>query len=114
MVWQIKNKKNNMNTIPHSFQLHNPNGLHRKYYIQKIVAKYIGDDFIGNPKYESEIKPCDENAEYFVLRLDKNGSDPVHMEACRKAILFYAELIKYHLPELSYDLISRYDTTKAT
>ena len=48
------------------------------------------------------------NTEYFVLRLDKEG-DKKHVEACRKAILIYAEEIKDYLPELSQDLIEKYE-----
>ena len=69
----------------------NPNGLHQRY----IVSKTSG-------------KPVDEDAEYFVLRVDKNGKDPKHIAACRKAVLKYAEEIADHLPELSKDLINRY------
>jgi hypothetical protein len=69
----------------------NPKGLYQRY----IVSKTSG-------------KPVDENAEYFVLRLDKNGKDPKHVKACRKAVLKYAEEIADHLPELSKDLIERY------
>lgn len=78
-----------MNNIPN--QDENPNGLHMRY----IVSKTNG-------------QPIDDNAEYFVLRLDKGGSDPKHIEACRKAVLAYAEEIRDHLPELSDDLINRY------
>ena len=76
-------------TIP--TQQENPNGLHRRY----IVSKANGE-------------PVDENAEYFVLRLDLGGSDPKHIVACRMAVLAYAQSIKDHLPELSKDLIERY------
>jgi hypothetical protein len=69
----------------------NPNGLHLRY----IVSKTDG-------------QPVDDDAEYFVLRLDKNGSDPKHIEACRKAIITYAVVIETHLPELAKDLIERY------
>jgi hypothetical protein len=51
----------------------------------------------------------DPNAHYFVLRLDKNGSDKKHIAACRKAICVYAEEIKDHLPHLAYDLKKLYD-----
>ena len=78
-----------MNIIP--TQTENPKGLHKRY----IVAKANGE-------------PVDENAEYFVLRLDKNGDDPVHIEACRQAVLTYATIIRNHLPELSDDLFQRY------
>jgi hypothetical protein len=69
----------------------NPNGLHQRY----VVSKTNG-------------KPIDKDAEYFVLRVDKNGKDPKHIEACRKAVIKYAEEIASHLPELSKELIIRY------
>lgn len=72
-------------------QEENPNGLYFKY----IVAKVTGE-------------PVDDDAEYFVLRLDENGNDPMHIKAGRKAIMTYAEEIKDYLPQLSTDLIERY------
>ena len=51
-------------------QEENPNGLYYRYNISKVSGE-----------------PVDENAEYFVLRLDKNGSDPKHIAACRKAAM---------------------------
>jgi hypothetical protein len=45
--------------------------------------------------------------EGFVLRLDEGG-DSKHVEACRKAVLTYAEEIKDYLPQLSKDLFDRY------
>jgi hypothetical protein len=75
----------------------NPKGLHLRY----IVSKVNGD-------------PVDENAEYFVLRLDKNGSDPNHIAACRRAIIEYAIAIREHLPQLSDDLFAKYGTKNET
>ena len=72
-------------------QQENPKGLHQRY----IVSKSNGE-------------PVDPSAEYFVLRVDLNGKDPKHIEACRKAVITYAENIQKHLPELSKDLIERY------
>lgn len=69
----------------------NPNGLHGRYIVEKVNGE-----------------PVDENAEYFILRLDKNGNDTKHIAACRKAIMTYAKEIKDHLPKLSKDLIERY------
>lgn len=69
----------------------NPTGLHGRYFVEKVNGE-----------------PIDENAEYFVLRLDKYGSDQKHIAACRKAILTYANEIKDHLPKLSKDIIERY------
>ena len=47
---------------------------------------------------------ADPNAKYFVMRYDHAANDPIHRDACRKAILRYAELIRDHLPELGSDL----------
>lgn len=66
-------------------------GLYNKYYVSKSNGKVV------NP-----------HADYFVLRLDKYGKDQKHVAACRKAVLYYAEEIKEHLPELSKDLIRKY------
>jgi hypothetical protein len=87
-------------------QLENPNGLHQKYLIQKIVHT---PDSLESKVYGNEwsVLPVDSGFEGFVLRLDKGG-DPKHVEACRKAILIYAEEIKDYLPELSKDLIEKY------
>jgi hypothetical protein len=91
------------------FKEDNPQGLHRRYYIQKFEGKkFVGQDFFGNSQFEPIFKPVDKDAEYFVLRLDDKGSDPKHIAACRKAVLTYAEEIKDHLPELSKDLKERY------
>ena len=78
-----------MNTIP--TQTENPKGLHKRY----IIAKANGE-------------PVDENAEYFVLRLDENGDDLSHVAACRKAVITYANEIRHHLPYLAADLIDKY------
>lgn len=69
----------------------NPKGFHQRYSVEKMNGRTI-----------------DKNAEYFVLRLDFGGSDQKHIEACRKAIVTYAEAIADHLPELSDDLLTRY------
>lgn len=87
----------------------NPIGLHRRYYIQKIVGKeYVGDDFFGQEKYEPVLKPVDPYAEYFVMRLDVRGSDFEHIKACRIGIHAYADAIQHHLPQLANDLRERY------
>ena len=72
-------------------QKENPKGLHMRY----IVSKTSGE-------------PVDETAEYFILRLDSGGSDPIHIEACRKAVLKYADEIESHIPQLTKDLRERY------
>ncbi len=87
----------------------NPKGLHSRYHIQKIKGKEFHryDDNL-QPTYRTVLEDVDPNAEYFVMRLDDGGKDKKHIDACRKAVLYYAELIKDHLPELSQDLIKRY------
>ncbi|MBY8982729.1 MAG: hypothetical protein KGD57_07260 [Candidatus Lokiarchaeota archaeon] len=85
-----------MKTI--SNQIENPKGLHQRYFIQKIIFR----------EGKFELKNVDIDAEYFVLRLDKNDKDTKHIGACRKAVLNYAENIKDHFPELAKDLIERY------
>lgn len=88
----------------------NPNGLHCRYYIQKYVGqKFIRYDWIGDAVYEPVFEEVDADAEYFTLRLDFGGNDQKHIDACRKAIMTYADEIKNHLPELSTDLIKRYE-----
>lgn len=62
-------------------------GLYEKYIIQKANGE-----------------PVDDNAKYFVLRYDENGSDPVHIAACRKAMATYSIEIKDHLPLLYKDI----------
>lgn len=69
----------------------NPDGLHRRY----IISKADGS-------------PIDEGAQYFVLRLDDNGKDRRHVEACRAAILRYAERIQTHIPKLAEDIRKKY------
>lgn len=80
-----------------------PNGLHQKYVIRKVIKvkpSLFGKIFVT--------KAVDPAAEYFLLRLDDKCKDKIHVEACRKAVLHYAELIKDHIPKLSKDLIERY------
>ena len=69
----------------------NPKGLHQRYFVSKVSGE-----------------PIDERAEYFILRLDEFGNDPIHIEACRKAAFAYTEAIKEHLPNLASDLVNRY------
>jgi len=65
-------------------------GLYRKYEISRTDGT-----------------PIDPDNEYFVLKVEGNG-DERHMEACRKAILVYAEEVKEFLPHVSKDIKSRY------
>jgi len=82
----------------------NPNGLHRRFVLRKIVG-WRKDGF---ESFKAITKAVDPKAEYFVLRLDNGGSDPNHIEACRKAIIAYAAAIEPYIPELAKDLIERY------
>ena len=91
----------------------NPNGLHKRYYIQKYVGKkYVGHDFFNQALYEPIFEDVDDDAEYFVMRLDTGGSDAQHIKACRIGINAYADAIANHLPELSRDLKERYPLIK--
>lgn len=74
-------------------QQENPKGLYNRYIVEKVSGE-----------------PVDERAEYFILRLDEFGDDPIHIEACRKAIITYAKEIYPHLPQLAMDLIDRYSS----
>ena len=74
--------------------------MYRKYFIQKIVPDSL------NPN-ELVLEPLEEGFDGFVLRLDKGG-DPKHVEACRKAVLKYAEEIRDYLPDLSKDIFEKY------
>lgn len=69
----------------------NPDGLYQKYFIQKTNGK-----------------PVDSNAEYFVLRLDKDG-EKNHVNACLKALKVYASEIEQYIPKLSADLKNKYN-----
>jgi hypothetical protein len=67
------------------------------------------------PKYhvtKTDGSPVDPGAEYFCLRLDWGGSDPIHIAACRAAVRCYAEQIQNHLPALAQDLLQRYPDPK--
>lgn len=94
-------------------QIDNPEGFHRRYYIQKVIVvpnpKYNPGSILGlqEPYIEALIE-VDEDSEYFILRIDTGGSDIEHIKACRIAVNAYAEAIKHHLPKLSEDLIEKY------
>lgn len=95
-----------MSKIP--TQIENPNGLHRRYVVKKLIKNpdYEREGGINSPEYIA-VNP-DRNAEYFVLRLDEGGKDPEHIKACRIGVHAYADAIVHHLPELAKDLKARY------
>lgn len=78
-----------MTAIPSAAE--NPEGLHARYHVEKVDGE-----------------PVDPRAEYFVLRVDPYGDDRVHLRACRRAVLVYADEIQGHLPGLAKDLRERY------
>jgi hypothetical protein len=69
----------------------NPLGLHTRYRVEKYDGTQV-----------------DQDAEYFVLRLDYGGDDHTHVTACRVAIMTYADEIAHHLPQLAADIRQRY------
>lgn len=100
-----------MNKIPS--QIVNPNGLHQRYHIQKIVLEDGALDWSDRSGGERGFpqlvkKPVDKDAEYFVMRLDMGGKDINHIKACRIGIHAYARAIEQFIPELAKDLIERY------
>ena len=74
-----------------STQQENPDGLHGRYWIRKADGRL-----------------CDPDAIYFVLRLDKWGSDPAHLKAGRFAARMYALHLQIskaaHLEQLAKEL----------
>lgn len=99
-----------MSNIP--TQQQNPKGLHARYYIQKIIP--LPQKFMGLPADDSyKLEQVDENAEYFIMRLDEGGKDAEHIKACRIGVNAYADAIEHHLPELAKDLRERYPSLSA-
>jgi len=94
-------------------QIVNPNGLHQRYHIEKIVLEDGGlgwSDRNGGERGFPKLvkKPVDKDAEYFVMRLDKGGKDINHIKACRIGVHAYANAIEPFIPELAKDLRERY------
>lgn len=85
-------------------QRENPSGLHSRYQVKKLIEVGGGKGMPGEIK---AVAP-DKGAEYFVMRVDKGGSDKEHIKACRIGVLAYALAIEHHLPELAKDLRERY------
>lgn len=90
-------------------QKENPKGLHGRYQIKKVVVNPDFDEWdIHETRPQYLLKEPDENAEYFVLRLDTGGSDINHIKACRIGVNAYADAIEPFIPELAKDLRERY------
>lgn len=92
-------------------QKENPNGLHQRYYVEKLAPhprradrEYM--ERYGVPEF-IRVK-TDPGSEYFVMRLDEGGKDREHIRACRIGIHAYAKAIEHHIPELAKDLRERY------
>ena len=92
-----------MNKIPS--QAENPKGLHARYVIKKIVP---AEEILPSFPKKYELKDVDEDAEYFVLRLDEGGKDREHIKAGRIGAHAYADAIEHHLPEVAKELKERY------
>lgn len=91
-------------------QLDNPNGLHAKYQIKKIVSN---PDYNPNGewRYQRNLLKAvdtDPDAEYFVMRLDTRDNDINHIKACRIGIHAYADSIESTIPQLAKDLREHY------
>lgn len=86
-------------------QNENPDGLHQRYVVKKIVG--WRKSALGI-KTVPLTKPVSKDAEYFVMRLDTGGSDIEHIKACRKGIHAYAKAIEKTIPQLAKDLKERY------
>lgn len=82
-------------------QKDNPNGLHQKYVIRKIVGTK-NSGFFGDENYVT--KAVDPKAEYFLLRLDPGQKDHAHFLACRKGVNAYADAIEKTIPQLAKDI----------
>ena len=93
------------NKIP--TQLDNPNGLHQRYQITKLIR--VDESWRGIKTKPKIVRvPIDPEAEYFVFRLDEKGKDPNHIKACRIGIHAYADAIEPHIPQLAKELKERY------
>lgn len=66
---------------------------------QGLLSKYRIEKVNGNP--------LSKGSKYFVLRYDNGGSDMIHIRACQKALLVYAEEVRDHIPKLSLELKER-------
>lgn len=88
-------------------QIENPNSLHQRYSIKKLVKDTYAMGLIMEADYIKEV-PTDPGSEYFVMRLDTGGSDINHIRACRIGINAYADAIEPYIPELANDLRERY------
>jgi len=80
-------------------RVENPNGLHEKFHIQKIIGYHK-----AKPMYQD----IGYGEEYFVLRLDDMQHNEAHLQACRAAALAYAKSISKTFPKVAEEMIKRY------
>lgn len=110
-----------MSTIKN--RVDNPEGLHRRYEILKIVRveAYVDKKWIDvslfdkdsesllEGKKQREVKePVSPESQYFTLRLDTEGDDLRHIIASRIGLNAYADAIKDHIPKLADDIKSQF------
>lgn len=80
--------------------LDKPNGLHIKYFMQRIVG------------YTTKRKPIyvdiQQGEEFFVLRLDEGCKDKNHLAACKVAAKAYMDYMLKINSELVTDMKKRY------
>lgn len=97
----------------------NPEGLHQRYVIKKLVRKpqkridhqrFQVALLRGDPNKVNEytLADVDPAAQYFVLRLDEGGKNREHIKAGRIGVHAYADAIQHHLPQLAKDLKEKY------
>lgn len=67
-----------------------PDGLHQRY----DISKKDGDN--------------DPDAEYFVLRIDGGGDDPIWQAACQDTLMFLAERVKQYMPKFTTTVRDKY------
>ena len=67
----------------------------------------------NHDQYVESLIPVDKNSEYFILRLDKGGSDREHINACRIAVNAYADEIEPQFPQLAIDIRKQWPSPKS-
>ena len=72
--------------------------------MQSTVTKFIPDG-LGNFIKASSTSP---NADFFLLRLDDETPDKIHLKASRAAIIAYAKEIAERSPALAKHLLNEY------
>lgn len=92
------NKSKNETFIPTEIEKFPDNPKEKGLFLKYLIMR--ADGTLSSSKNE-----------YFVLKVKGEG-DPIHIKACRKALLYYAKEVSKHLPILSNDIIERYQFRK--